>query len=292
MAMYVIADLHLHPQGKSLQQAFYAFVSKLHAEDELYILGDLFNFFVGLDKHNAAQWLVKDTLAEAKNLGVKAYFVRGNRDFLMTAKDAAWLNMELLPDVVLRTFGPEHVPVLLSHGDIFCTNDLGYMRYFKQVHNPCLQGIFRTLPLFIRRKIANSIREQSAQADRSLKGHDFYGVVDKTMDEYTHKLCVAQGHCSLPIPVLVHGHIHEFGQHTGLKNVQQRYVVGSWGDKFSYFKLSLHQDRFAEHMKVDRPYVTASGIVAGLNPDQVRPNYVITFVEKELEYLLRPETKL
>lgn len=272
MAMYVIADLHLHPQGESLQRAFHAFVSKLHAGDELYILGDLFNFFVGLDKHNAAQILVRNTLAEAKAQGIKSYFIRGNRDFLMTAKEAAWLNMELLPDVILRTFGAQHYTVLLSHGDVFCTNDLDYMRYFKQVHNPVLQCLFRALPMWIRRKIASSIREQSRQTERSIKGREFYGVVASTMDEYAKSLSDKVSGCKLPVAVLVHGHIHEFGQHTDLEQVQERYVVGDWGKNFSYFKLSF----------------IAKNATQPSDATQIQ----ITFVERELDYLFRADTVL
>lgn len=244
MAMYVIADLHLHPQNESLQRAFYAFVSKLHAGDELYILGDLFNFFVGKDQQNQAQILVKNTLAEAKALGIQTYFIRGNRDFLMSEKEAKWLNMTLLEDVALRFIGTPAYPVLLSHGDIFCTNDVEYMRYFKQVHNPCLQGIFRLLPMFIRRKIAASLREQSKNTDRSVKGAEYYGVVNATMDDYARTLSQQSDSTlsTLPLPILVHGHIHEFGQHNHLQNIQQRYALGAWGDKFSYFKLSLTPD--------------------------------------------------
>lgn len=264
MAMYVIADLHLHPQEETLQRAFYAFVSKLHAGDELYILGDLFNVFVGLDKQNKAQCLVKDTLAEAQTLGIKAFFIHGNRDFLMNKREAEWLNMELLDDVSLRLFGKSSYPVMLSHGDIFCTNDLGYMSYFKKVHNPYLQGIFRTLPMFARRRIANLMREQSQNTDRTLKGQEFYGVVDASIDEYASTLSQ-----ELPIPIFVHGHLHDFGEHSGLTNVLKRYVVGAWGDKFSYFKLRM---------------------ISTNNASSLQPE--ITFVEQDIDFLFRPETAL
>lgn len=298
MAMYVIADLHLHPQGGHLLHAFYAFVSKLQAGDELYILGDLFNFFVGLDKHNQAQHLVKDTLAEAKTLGISARFIRGNRDFLMTAKEAEWMNMQLLNDVSLSIqFENDFIyPVMLSHGDIFCTNDAAYMSYFQKVHNPCLQGLFRTLPMFVRRKIAMSLREQSQNTDRSVKGHDFYGVVDQTMDDYALKLTLSHPTIKLPLPILVHGHIHEFGLHRGLNNIQQRYALGAWGDKFSYFKLSFTKTNAADNINIHHDTKISNDIRAEHPTDKFTAETVIqpqiTFTEQDIDFLFRPETKL
>lgn len=240
MAMYVIADLHLHPKGEILLRAFESFVAKLHHGDQLYILGDLFNFFVGVDPHNQAQQRVRTALGHAQTLGITSYFIRGNRDFLMTAKEAQWLNMTLLTDIALVRFAEGHA-VLLTHGDLFCTNDLAYMSYYRKVHNPCLQALFRALPMFLRRKIANNLREQSKHQDRSSKGREFYGVVDQTIDNYAleYSQHSQPAPLELPLPLLVHGHIHEFGQHGPTTNVQQRYVVGAWGKNFSYFKLSL-----------------------------------------------------
>lgn len=292
MAMYVIADLHLHPQGGHLLHAFYAFVSKLQAGDELYILGDLFNFFVGLDKHNQAQCLVRDTLAEAKTLGISARFIRGNRDFLMTGKEADWMNMLLLDDVALSIQVENDCicPVMLSHGDMFCTKDVAYMSYFQKVHNPYIQGLFRTLPMFLRRKIAKSLREQSQNTDRSIKGRDFYGVVDQTMDDYALKLTLNYPTITLPLPILVHGHIHEFGQHHGLNNIQQRYALGAWGDKFSYFKLSFSKTTTADNTKINNDSGAELQTNNFASKSIIQPQ--ITFTEQDIDFLFRPETKL
>lgn len=276
MAMYVIADLHLHPHGESLLHAFDTFVSKLQSGDELYILGDLFNFFVGLDRKNKAQLLVRSTLEKARDKGIISYFIRGNRDFMMNTREAKWLNMELLADISLVRFGSQQWPVLLSHGDLFCSNDLDYMNYYHKVHNPVLQCLFRALPIFVRRKIANNLREQSMHTDRS-KGRDFYGVVDQTMDSYAKEQSLLDPVTPLPIPLLVHGHIHEFGQHTGLQNILQRYVVGAWGEKFSYFKLSEPRNTLTQDYNLSK----SSSL------DQF-----VTFAEYTLDYLDRQDFKL
>lgn len=243
MSAYVIADLHLSASTPELLSAFKRFVSNLNVGDELYILGDLFNFFVGLDKSNIAQQVVARALKEAEERSIKAYFIKGNRDFLMTAKEAKYLGLTLLDDISLLKLSNKSV--MFSHGDLFCTNDEDYQRYYRLVNNKALQVFFRLLPLFVRRQIASRIREQSKESHYHRRDPLIYGIVPDSVALKAQELLVlkAQAEPSLwqdvsKLDCVVHGHIHEFESFINESPVvEKRYVLGAWGSKFSYWAI-------------------------------------------------------
>lgn len=244
MAIYITADLHLAASNSTLLDAFETFVTALNVGDELYILGDLFNFFVGLDSHNEAQNRVSKVLHQAKERCIASYFVRGNRDFLMTGQEADVLGMRLLDEhTVIRRFG--HV-MLLTHGDLLCTNDRSYLRYHRTVNQPWLQLLFRSLPLSLRRAIASRIREQSQEAYSSRRDPDIYGVVPESVsqmcrDQSKDYVPESPGEESLRITDVVHGHIHEFSSFAGEhEDYDHRYVMGSWGQNYSCLCVDEH----------------------------------------------------
>lgn len=231
MACYIIADLHLQASRPELLQAFRDFVSALKHGDRLYILGDLFNFFIGLDPEDRAQEVVQEVLKQAQERGVESFFVHGNRDFLLNAKDADHLNMQLLPDNFVLKIGPHHI--LLTHGDDFCSNDLEYQRYKRKVSNKCLQWLFLRLPLKKRRKIGNSIRMRSQDMVRPPHLRELYGVVEKTVDQICAR-CAAANKAPC-IDYVIHGHIHELGEHIReSSSPKARLVLGAWGEHLSY----------------------------------------------------------
>lgn len=272
MSCYAIADLHLCPEQPLLLKAFVSLVEHLKSGDELFILGDLFNFFIGLDPDDVAQKTVQQALASARSRGVKSYFIRGNRDFLMNRKEASALNMELLPDLTILSRAGKHI--LFTHGDLFCTNDKQYMSYRRKVSNPLLQFLFRLLPLSRRRRIGQNLRRRSKA--NAPKRHDstVYGVVPETMASYCHstvqtKAASAQAEPTQMSPaiqntsqveanpvgvdLIVHGHLHQLGTHRHeINGVHARMVLGAWGKHLSYFRLdddgkcSLVQDNISE----------------------------------------------
>lgn len=235
MACYIIADLHLQASRPELLQAFSSFVAALKAGDRLYILGDLFNFFIGLDPQDEAQLVVRQVLGQAQERGVASFFVHGNRDFLLTSREAHSLHMTLLPDTwVLSQNG---INILLTHGDDFCSNDLAYQRYKRKVSNRCLQFLFRLLPLWKRRQIGHSIRMRSQDMVRSPEERELYGVVPATVAEICAHYVEQHAATLSPqrIDYVVHGHIHEFGRHEGeCKDLKARLVLGAWGNMLSY----------------------------------------------------------
>lgn len=224
MACYVIADLHLDARCPQLIAALGSFVARLKAEDELYILGDLFNFFVGLDLQDKAQAEVAKIMAEARARGIACYFIHGNRDFLVSAREAKKLGFTLLPDLYyLERYGQR---LLFTHGDIFCSNDLRYQAYQRKVKNKFLQWLFRRLPLSRRRAIGARIRSESAKANSFRYQSEIYGVVSSTVAQY----------CA-NVQLLVHGHIHVLATYQDEAPGLTRYVLGAWGQNLSYFKL-------------------------------------------------------
>lgn len=230
MACYIIADLHLQASKPELLRAFCAFTEALHAGDHLYILGDLFNVFVGIDPQDQAQNFVRTILAQAQQRGVESFFIHGNRDFLVSVREAKNFACTLLPDNFVLSY--QGLNILLTHGDDLCSNDKAYQRYKRKVSNRYLQFLFRMLPLSYRRRIGNSLRERSQEMVRE-KGdaNNPYSVVTNTLID----LCACYAQQGRTIDYIVHGHVHEFGQHldecTGLK---ARFVLGAWGQMLSY----------------------------------------------------------
>lgn len=244
MAIYVIADLHLNKHSPTLLKAFSSFVQRLDSQDKLYIIGDLFNFFIGLDPQDQAQALVSSVLAKARKKGIITYFIHGNRDFLMSSGQAKKLNMVLVDDVSLLDHNPFFL--ILTHGDLFCTNDLKYMQYYQRVNNPYLQFIFRALPLFIRRKIARKIRAKSINNNRFRKDDHQYGVVVETVEKLVKKTLSKHHLPNLKVgeanfyTLVVQGHIHSFEsfeQESAFYT--KRFVLGAWGDFYSFFKFDV-----------------------------------------------------
>lgn len=230
MARYIIADLHLSHSRPDLLEAFKCFVKSLTSNDTLIILGDLFEFYIGIDKKDLAQQVVKDTIRKAKTQGTNTLFIRGNRDFLINSKDAEYFGMKLLPDLYVIQLGSG--PTLLMHGDLLCTNDIQYQKFRKIVHNKVLQKLFLLLPISIRRKIAKQIRITSESNHNFPLDPKIYGVVPATIKAYLHHAkCVN----------IIHGHIHAFGRY--IKEVpgeNARISLGSWNNYFSFVRGDLN----------------------------------------------------
>ncbi|MDR0806995.1 MAG: UDP-2,3-diacylglucosamine diphosphatase [Enterobacteriaceae bacterium] len=228
-----IADLHLSETEPAITAGFLAFLQReaVHA-DALYILGDLFEFWIGDDDPSELHTQVAQALAELHDNGVPCYFICGNRDFLLGKKYAARCKMTILPDEqVIDIYGDK---VLILHGDTLCTDDPGYLRFRKYIHNPLIQKIFLALPLFLRLKIANKLRNQSTARNRtkSLTMMDVnqLAVFKKLKDNH--------------VIYMIHGHTHRPAIHdiTMDGQLSQRVVLGAWHNEGSVFRAKPHKD--------------------------------------------------
>lgn len=221
-----IADIHLCAEEPAITAGFLHFLRREapHA-DALYILGDLFEAWIGDDDPNP---LHAEIAAALRQLTVPCYFIHGNRDFLVGKRFARAANMILLPEeVLLDLYGTR---ILIMHGDTLCTDDAGYQRFRAKVHRPWLQTLFLMLPLFVRQRIAAKMRSGSRQANSSKD--------EAIMD--VNAQAVANAMQRHHAPLLIHGHTHRPAVHalTVDGRPAERVVLGAWHQQGSMVKVS------------------------------------------------------
>ncbi|MEZ7211222.1 UDP-2,3-diacylglucosamine diphosphatase [Pantoea ananatis] len=220
-----IADLHLCQEEPAITAGFLHFLQREAPHcDALYILGDLFEAWIGDDDPNPLHQQVADAL---RAVPVPVYFIHGNRDFLIGQGFARASGMTLLPETrVLTLYGHR---VLIMHGDTLCTDDVGYLQFRAKVHNPWIQRLFLALPLFIRKRIAERMRANSKQANQ----HKSLEIMD------VNQQAVIDALLKYKAPLLIHGHTHRPAIHDLSLNgaPAQRAVLGAWHSQGSMIQL-------------------------------------------------------
>ncbi|TPV29508.1 UDP-2,3-diacylglucosamine diphosphatase [Pantoea anthophila] len=220
-----IADLHLCQEEPAITAGFLHFLQREAPHcDALYILGDLFEAWIGDDDPNPLHQQVAGAL---RALPVPVYFIHGNRDFLVGRRFARASGMTLLPEEqVLTLYGHR---LLIMHGDTLCTDDAGYLRFRAKVHNPWIQRLFLALPLWVRKRIAARMRADSKQANQ----HKSQSIMDVNQDAV---VATMQRH---QVPLLIHGHTHRPAIHTLTLQGEtaQRAVLGAWHSRGSMIQL-------------------------------------------------------
>jgi len=221
MLQLFISDLHLHPERPQLSRAFFQFLqTQASRAQELYILGDFFDVWVGDDDDSALAQEVKAALKTLAASGVAVYLMHGNRDFLLGDDFARACGAQLLPEgTVIELAG---TPTLLLHGDSLCTRDQDYVKFRAQVRNPAWQAQLLAQPLAARRALAAQLRAQS-QSMNSLKAED---IMDVTQGEVERVMLEAG------VKRMVHGHTHRPARHSFQLNNHpaERIVLGDWHD--------------------------------------------------------------
>jgi UDP-2,3-diacylglucosamine hydrolase len=226
----LISDLHLCISRPHITAAFLRFlqITAIKAE-ALYILGDLFEYWAGDDDidddHHKP---IVDAFKALAESGVNLYFMHGNRDFLISKDFCQAANITLLPDPsIIHLYGNT---ILLSHGDILCTDDVAYFAFREQVRNPQWQAEFLSQPLKARKDYIESIRNRSEQE----KSHKSAQIMDVNADAVAHLL--KENHYP---PLLIHGHTHRPNQHALNINGHHitRWVLGDWYEQGSYLSV-------------------------------------------------------
>ncbi|MHB1085914.1 MAG: UDP-2,3-diacylglucosamine diphosphatase [Thiobacillus sp.] len=222
---YFVADLHLTDERPVATGHFFRF---LHDEaagaDALYILGDLFETWIG-DDHD--EQVAQDTASHLKSLadsGTPVFFMHGNRDFMLAERYATLTGMTLIKDPTrIDLYG---VPTLLMHGDTLCTDDTAYQTFRSWVRRPLTLALLRHLPLALRRRMARQARahSESAKATKSTE------IMDVNTDAVVHMLREAHAHR------LIHGHTHRPAQHVHAIDDHdcERWVVPDWYTRWGY----------------------------------------------------------
>src|SRR5690606_30619207 len=146
MTTLCISDLHLDPERPAITELFGRFLDgEARNADALYILGDLFEAWVGDDDPSEAGAFVAQRLRALADAGVPVHFQRGNRDFLVGDGYAARAGFSILPDPAVILLDGK--PVLLTHGDLLCTDDAAYQAFRAQTRDPAWQSRFLSQPL-------------------------------------------------------------------------------------------------------------------------------------------------
>ena len=223
MSVFFISDLHLQESRPELTEAFINFLAKkINSEDELYILGDFFEQWIGDDHENQFISLIKKNLREKTTSGSKIYFMHGNRDFLIGKKFCNDVNSILLDDPHELEISKKKI--LLMHGDSLCTDDKDYQEFRLLVRNKNWQDEFLSKDLSERKEVAKSLREVSKLENKS-KDEAIMDVnnleVLKTIKENS-------------LDILIHGHTHRPFVHD--ENGVPRMVLGDWGSHLWYIK--------------------------------------------------------
>ena len=213
-----ISDLHLCAERPEITRLFLHFLSDFAVKaQELYILGDLFEAWLGDDTEDELSNNIVSALRQLSNQGTAIAFMHGNRDFLLGSRFAKLTGCTLINDPTLIHI--DNIPVLLSHGDQLCIDDVDYQAFRKQVRNPMFQEAFLSLPMQERINQARGYRELSKQSTE-MKTEDIMDVnseaVDQIMGQYQ-----AQH--------LIHGHTHRPAIHQLSAPQSQRLVLGDWG---------------------------------------------------------------
>ena len=229
-----ISDLHLDASRPQITRLFVDFVrAEASRSTALYILGDLFEAWIGDDADDATAAQVAAALAELHERGVPCFFIHGNRDFLLGDAYARRARMTLLPDPCVVEIDGERV--LLMHGDTLCTDDAPYQAFRAQAHAPTWQRAFLRHPLQQRQAFADQARAESTRYTRA--------VDDAITDVNTQAVLSALHRHG--VRHLIHGHTHRPAVHALALDgtAAQRIVLGDWYEQGSV--LRVNQGRFA-----------------------------------------------
>jgi UDP-2,3-diacylglucosamine hydrolase len=219
-----ISDLHLEADRPDIADQFLRFLETeaLNA-DALYILGDLFESWVGDDDPNEHYQWIKQALRKLTRKGVPAFFMHGNRDFMIGEDFAAETGVTILSDpCVLDIHGDR---VLLSHGDAYCTDDIEYQAVRKMTRDPQWQSMMLQKSLEERLAFATQAR-QASMARGGTISEEIMDVNDGAIDAAMREAGVT---------IMLHGHTHRPAIHTLMIDGQpaRRIVLGDWFEQGS-----------------------------------------------------------
>ncbi len=222
-AVALVSDVHLHPEDRKTHDLFVSWLEHgaSQAADALFILGDLFEVWIGDDmlasSRGAFQRECIDRLRRCSD-AIPVYFMHGNRDFLLRHEAAASANMTILPDPTVLQLGAHRF--VLSHGDAMCADDRDYQAFRQVVRSDSWQSDFLAKPLEERITIARTLRDasQAKQTEQQLSGGQWFDL-----DTVAVERCLAGNTAS----TMIHGHTHRAADHA-LPHGGHRLVLSDW----------------------------------------------------------------
>lgn len=219
MSTLFISDLHLSAERESITELFIDFLEQRASKaDALYILGDLFEVWLGDDYIHPGYQQSITKMKQLADDGLPIFVMHGNRDFLMTEQFAELSGATLIEDPsIIELYG---TPTLLMHGDIMCIDDIEYQKFRKMVRNPHFIADFLSKPIEERLAVAEKFREAS-KTETASKAMDIMDVNQQAVERAMLEYDVSQ---------LIHGHTHRPAIHdfsVGNKSMK-RIVLGDW----------------------------------------------------------------
>ena len=232
-AALFISDLHLSGERPEINERFFEFLEAQAARaSSLYVLGDLFEYWIGDDELDAADGdplavRVADAFAALSRGGVRLAFMHGNRDFLMGPRFCAASGARLLADPTVETIAG--VRTLLMHGDTLCTDDHDYQAWRRTARSRAWQDEFLAKPLPERRAALQALREKS----KEVVGAKPAGIMDVS-ESAVREALRAHG-----LTRLVHGHTHRPARHALEVDGRrcERWVLPDWYERGGYLAI-------------------------------------------------------
>jgi len=197
MTTLFISDLHIGLESPLSSQCLVDFLATdARAAEKLYILGDLFEAWIGDDAIHPAYQGVLDALKALTNSGVPVFYMHGNRDFLISKGFEEITGCQIITDpTVISLYG---TATLLMHGDTLCTEDTEYQAFRKIVRDPTWQADILARSPAERIAIAGKYREASREKTKT-KSEEITDVTQATVEAVMAEHKVTQ---------LIHGHTH------------------------------------------------------------------------------------
>jgi UDP-2,3-diacylglucosamine hydrolase len=233
MATLFVSDLHLDAARPHIAELFGRFLREQAAgADALYILGDLFEAWIGDDDPSPLGEFVAARLRDLVAAGVPVFFIRGNRDFLLGEDYARRAGMRILPDPAVVVLGGE--PVLLLHGDTLCTGDSDYQAFRARTRDPDWQARFLAQPLAARADFARQARAASRAHQSGLQDA---GTIETIADVAPQAVDATFARYGLS--TMIHGHTHRPALHALQVGGRacRRVVLGDWYEQGSVLRV-------------------------------------------------------
>jgi len=231
-----ISDLHLSEKHPELTQAFFKFLEESkEACTHLFILGDLFETWIGDDDNLPLHKEIKNALLSFTTNGPKTFFMHGNRDFLVGESFAQETGIKILPDPFALDINGQKV--ILSHGDFLCTDDTDYIDFRNKVRTKDWQSDFLQKDILERKEIAKNLRNDSKKAT-SQKSNTITDVNNQSVENFINE--------HQP-DIFIHGHTHRPNIHE--MHASKRIVLGDW-DKYGWYLNLDEKDYNLEKFKI------------------------------------------
>ena len=226
MRSLYISDLHLSEERPEANERFFRFVEEdAKNADALYVLGDLFEYWIGdEDLESPFNAVVVGFFRRLSGSGTRLYLMHGNRDFLLAERFAAATGGELLADPTVKD------DVLLMHGDTLCTDDADYQAWRRRARSAEFQRDFLGKPLDERRAVVHGLREKSKEVIGA-KPADIMDVNEDAVRDAFRRHGVAR---------MVHGHTHRPGVHRLEVEGRrcERWVLPDWYGSGGYLEIA------------------------------------------------------